>query len=234
MTAPKPDTFAQLLSLLAHDLRNPLSALQSNLTYLDSLLVDASTDAREAFADAQVSCDGLNALIDSVELLAQVVAEPRSYDVAPCDFAGAVAEALSRCAALGRSYEVLLAPPPPSTPMLALAHREMLVRAVVYVITNAIQHSPAGGTVRLALEPGTEQLRLIVIDQGDRLNPELEEVAFTPEGQIHSKATRGGRYSRGLGLLCARVCARATGAALVVADVEGATNAFSLAVPRAG
>src|SRR6186713_225154 len=55
----------ELLGLLAHDLRNPLSALHSNLGYLDTVLSSHDDEAREAVEDGVVSCDGLSHVIDN-------------------------------------------------------------------------------------------------------------------------------------------------------------------------
>ncbi|MBM4364480.1 MAG: HAMP domain-containing histidine kinase, partial [Deltaproteobacteria bacterium] len=66
----------ELLALVAHDLRNPLSALHSNLGFLRSVLDDADPDAREAIDDGLVSCDGLAQIIDNLDLLAGALREP--------------------------------------------------------------------------------------------------------------------------------------------------------------
>src|SRR6186713_3605789 len=72
----------ELLGLLAHDLRNPLSALHSNVGYLGSLSDKYDDDAREAIADALLSCDGLRIIIDSVEILSHVLTEATGFDPA--------------------------------------------------------------------------------------------------------------------------------------------------------
>src|SRR5262245_13794222 len=63
----------ELIGLLAHDLRNPLSALHSNLGYLEAVLPSDEGEAREAVEDGVVSCDGLSHVIDNVDLLGQIL-----------------------------------------------------------------------------------------------------------------------------------------------------------------
>src|SRR5690606_13210231 len=46
-----PRLIGELLGLLAHDLRNPLSALHSNLGYLDAVLASRDEEVREAIED---------------------------------------------------------------------------------------------------------------------------------------------------------------------------------------
>src|SRR5690606_3048732 len=67
------EVLGELLGLLAHDLRNPLSALHSNVGYLGSLSERYDDDAKEAIADALLSCDSLRTVIDSVEILSHVL-----------------------------------------------------------------------------------------------------------------------------------------------------------------
>jgi len=55
--------------------------------------------------------------------------------------------------------------------------------------------------------------------------------AFSAEGQVASKAM--GRYSRGLGLLCARLAADASGAELAARASEDGTSVLSLSLTAA-
>ena len=70
-----PDTIAHLLRMLAHDLRNPLSALHSNCAFLGSAPEPRSEEEREAIADALVSCDSLQSLVDGLDLLSRALRE---------------------------------------------------------------------------------------------------------------------------------------------------------------
>ena len=48
-----------LLGLFAHDLRNPLSALHSNVSFLASVVNAGDTEAHEALEDVAASSDAL-------------------------------------------------------------------------------------------------------------------------------------------------------------------------------
>ena len=72
-----------------------------------------------------------------------------------------------------------------------------------------------------------------VRDSGSPLAEDLRETAFTAEGQVAAKARANSRYSRGMGLYCARLAAKLCGAEIVVLDTSArAGNAFQLALPR--
>ena len=64
---PDPELVGELLGLFAHDLRNPLSALQSNASYLEST-PGIDQDSLEAIADLLVACDGLAHIIDNLDV----------------------------------------------------------------------------------------------------------------------------------------------------------------------
>jgi hypothetical protein len=86
--------------------------------------------------------------------------------------------------------------------------------------------------VKVALEQGKEELCVLVSDAGQRLDDKHRSVAFSAEGQILAKGIAGGRYSRGLGLLCADICARLAGGRVEAGEAESA-NVFRLCFRRA-
>ena len=91
------ELIGELLGLLAHDLRNPLSALHSNLGYLDTVLSSQDEEAREAVEDGVVSCDGLSHVIDNVDLLGQVLRGGLRVQKSPSPAAALIAGAVERC-----------------------------------------------------------------------------------------------------------------------------------------
>ncbi|HEY6728810.1 MAG TPA: HAMP domain-containing sensor histidine kinase [Polyangiaceae bacterium] len=227
------DVLGELLGLLAHDLRNPLSALHSNVGYLGSLSDSYDEDAKEAIADALLSCDGLRTVIDSVEILSHVLTGTTGFDRAGFGLGALIQEAASGTRPLAKSHEVELETSEScsTTNARVVAHRDMSYRALTGLIRNSIQHAPPGSIVQVSLEEDPQACRVLVSDDGTPLNQQIIETAFTAVGQITSKSLRGGRYSRGLGLYCAKVCAELAGTdASFRADAP--TNTFVFSAPR--
>jgi signal transduction histidine kinase len=216
------ETLSELLSLLAHDLRNPLSALQSNVGFLSSLISRDNGDAHEAIADAVLSCDGLAYIIDSLETLAQQLGTAPALDKGPFALGPMLEEAVHRCESLAVSHEVELQLDEGSRARTerVLAHRDMASRALSALVRNAIQHAPLGSSVRVSTAPVKDRWVVSVIDDGQALLDAISEEAFTAHGQIKTKSLSGGRYSRGLGLFCARFCAESAGARVGVGRAE--------------
>lgn len=202
-----------LLGLFAHDLRNPLSALHSNVSFLGSVIAASDTEAHEALEDVAASSDALGHITDNLELFALALdgAGPRE----PLEFAlrELLREAAQKCRRFAESYRVRLEVEVDSAgDMRALANRDMLLRSLCNLIRNSVQHAGEAGKVQVnAFRDGAE-LVIGVTDSGVALGPEMAERAFTAEGQLSTKNVSGGRYSRGLGLYAARIAAEIAGA----------------------
>lgn len=223
-----------LLALIVHDLRNPLSALHSNASFLQSARDTTSSDVKEALEDVSASCEALGHIIDNVELLALALRGERRFERSSFSARELITEVMARSRSLATSYAVRLEFVVSADADLKLsANREMLGRALGNLIKNSIQHAQEGVPVRISVrvEPGS--VVLLIEDGGVPISPDFWEKAFSAEGQVSAKGLLGARYSRGVGLYAARLAADAAGAEVrAVAPPSGAGNAFELSVAR--
>lgn len=227
-------TIGELLALITHDLRNPLSALHSNLGFLESALGGADDDSREALVDALVSCDGLLHIIDNLELLAQRLRGSASPSSGPVALGALVSTVVDATRAMAQSHGVtlLLTPNPEATALLVDSNRDFLARAVANVIRNAVQHG-ASGAVHVGIEQrGGDRAIVWVTDSGTPLAGTQTDSAFLARGQIDAKATGKGRYSRGLGLFSAALAASGAKATLLADSSAGSRFEISIALAR--
>lgn len=243
------ETVGRLLALVAHDLRNPLSAIHSNLGFLSSTLLDepgsvaTSSDhqeeVRDALSDGLISCEGLTHMIDNIETLGQVLRgaqpPPRQTILA----ADVVQDAVNRCVPVAESYGIKLERVRSSSDLAhtnVFAAREYTCKALGNLIRNAVQHSSPGQTVSIALRggKGAERLQIIVEDQGTPILPETMASLFSATGQVRAKGASDGRYSRALGLYVARLGAE-LGGGQVSAEMapNSVTNTLILDLPLA-
>ena len=221
----------QLIALVAHDLRNPLSALHSNVSFVASSTDVGDPERQEALDDAGVSCEALAHIIDNLDVVSQFLLGRRQASRIRISAAGVVSEVISRCERIARSHGVLLHVPREalSADIYVRSNREMLARSLSNLVCNSIQHG-GGGTIRVALSVDKLDCQIVVADGGAPVTQELRDCAFTAQGQVAAKSSGGGRYSRGLGLFVATVAAEAAGAR-VLATEENGHNAFVLFVP---
>lgn len=207
-----PGTTAQLLALLAHDLRNPLSALHSNVGYLSAMLGGGDQDIVEALADARVSCDSLVMIIDNLELLGRVLGEAPAPGKTRLALAPVVDAVVQQHRGLAQSHGTSIELAAVDRGIQVDSNREMLSRALGNLICNAIQYSPTGSPISVKAMSSSGTCVVSVSDRGPAFDQSLGELAFTAAGQSELKSASGGRYGRGLGLFAAQVAAAAAGA----------------------
>lgn len=226
-----PDVLAALLGLVAHDLRNPLSALQSNVGFLKSILPEDDQDASDALSDCQASCQSLVEIIDNLEILGHELRGTGRLELAPVAMQNLVEEVVQRLEPVARSHEtrITLADEQPLPAVTVTAHREMLTRALSNLVQNAIQHGGRSG-VRVSVGVAGGACTVRVEDAGAPVASELLDAAFSASGQLVAKSERGGRYGRGLGLFSAAVAARAAGAEVRASSTESG-SLLELVVP---
>jgi signal transduction histidine kinase len=215
------------LGILAHDLRNPIAALLSNVGYLNMAAEDFSADVRETLVDLELSIEALARMTGVLELLAGdlLQAAPRrpagpfspalSLDAI---WAGAVRAAKSHDLNIAKGLVV------PNRAIGSEAGVQIALQALVH---NSIMCSPARSTVVVSIESRATQVVIAVEDTGPPLAPIYRRSAFTLAGPTQTKGKIDGRYSRGLGLYVAGREAALSGADLVVADVPRG-NRFEL------
>ena len=220
-----------LLGLFAHDLRNPLSALHSNVSFLGSVVSGSNTEAHEALEDVAASSDALGHITDNLELFAIALdgAKPREAHEFPVR--EVLREAAQKSRRFAESYRVTLEVDAESAGALrARANRDMVVRSLSNLIRNAIQHAGETGKVSVRASRENADVMISVTDSGLPLSAEMAEQAFTAEGQLSTKNVSGGRYSRGLGLYAARIAAHVAGATVRGGSAPATEAQFDLCV----
>lgn len=227
---PTGETIGALLALLAHDLRNPLSALRSNLGFVEGGLDLSDTDTKEALDDTYVSCDSLLRIIDNLELLGR---ELRGDPPQPSSLSltGLVEEVVKSHRSLAASHgvELALRPPEAGDGPWVRCEREGLLTAVANLVRNAIQHGGSGSIVRVSCGfSDSDECFVQVKDKGVSIPAELREMAFTASGQLAAKKNSKTRYGYGLGLYAAAAGAARAGAKVTVDEAPDGGNQVTL------
>jgi signal transduction histidine kinase len=219
------------LALLAHDLRNPLSALLTNVNFVRGAVVSEAIEVQDALSDSALSCAILAFFIGNLDVLGRSLSEappPRRPTVAGPAVRDAAARLGQYAALLG--VEVQIAPGPPT--MTLLVDPAFFGRALDNLIANALQYSPTKGKIQIEWTAEKDRGVVTVIDDGPRVPVELREMALEAEGQTAAKQRYDARYGRGLGLYCAAEAARISGAEVVIGE-RGGHSALEISAPLA-
>jgi K+-sensing histidine kinase KdpD len=210
----------ELLALLAHDLRNPLAALLTNISFVRSTLKPGATEVEEALSDSALSCAMLAFFVGNLDVLGRSLSDsspPRRPTFARRAVSDAVLRFGPHATLLGVRVEVL---PGPHVPTV-LVDPGFFGRALDNLIANALQYSPPKGTVEIECLVRGDRGVVIVTDEGPTVPVELRELALLAEEQTQAKQRYEARYGRGLGLYCAAEAARIAGAEVVIGEHRG-------------
>ena len=176
------DTVAKLETLVgsqqafvadaSHQLRTPLTAMRLRLENLER---DVAAGGRAGLDAALAEVDRLGELVEA--LLALARADAGAAAAEPVDLAELVADRVDAWAALAAESGVELRAAAVAVPAV-LAGRARVEQVLDNLIANAIEASPAGGTVTVGLARRDGGVELTVADEGPGLGAEERERAF--------------------------------------------------------
>jgi signal transduction histidine kinase len=211
----------ELSAVVAHEVRNPLAVIFNSLGSLRKLAIP-TPDAKVLLDIVAEEAARLNRIVSDLLDFAKPYASHPRPALLDAILRGAVEGA--RRAAPESSVEVHVRRGEGSTDLVVDA--TMLQQALGNLILNAIQASPAGGSVevRVELEADASRLRFDVVDQGPGVD--AAEVARIFQPFFTTKAT-----GTGLGLAVVRRIADALGGTVRAARGEHGGSIFSLVVP---
>lgn len=207
-------TLSELLRVMAHDLRNPLSALVTNLHYLSGTTKGMDADSREALGDSVSLCDVLERLITNLDVLAR--GDERGRQRFPTSLLQVAQTVCKRQRPQAASSGIELVLEENGEDMLVMVERELFTLAAENMVANALEHAPSSTKVRVRAGMHDGQAALMVFDDAPPVPVELREQAVSLQGQGRTARAPETRYGRGLGLLCADLAARGSGGKLTL------------------
>jgi signal transduction histidine kinase len=219
------------LALLAHDLRNPLAALLTNVNFVRSAVKPGATEFEDALSDSALSCAILAFFIGNLDVLGRSLTDS-SPPRRPTPARQALTEAALRFGPQATLVGVEIETVSGSQAPVLFVDPGFFGRALDNLIANALQYSPPKGKIRIECSARDDRGVLIVTDDGPKVPVELRGTALTAEGQTPAKQRYEARYGRGLGLYCAAEAARIAGAEVVIGESNG-RSALQISAPLA-
>jgi signal transduction histidine kinase len=208
---------------LAHEVRNPLTAIRIDLQRADEKL-DAESSLRVPIRRALGQVERLDATVTGALRLARSgqVGDGMVDVLVPLDAAMHAAE--PELARSGATLEVAF---PPQAGLFVRGDAAALEQLFLNLLLNAAQSLDDGGTIRVAVEDGDGTVRVAIRDAGRGMSPEVRARLFEPFYTTRADGT-------GLGLPLARRIARAHGGEIDVESAPGAGTTVVVRLPRAG
>jgi signal transduction histidine kinase len=219
-----------LVSMIVHDLRNPLTAV---LGYLQMLSAKTENPSHAAL-NPQVK-KALNSSVrcrDILEGLLQVrLLEEGRLPIEPVDVdLGQLVEgAVSAVEGLAISESVRFQLRLQDCPTISL-DPNLVRRAVENLLSNAIRYSPTDSTVTVSVGRTLEGTTIQVADHGPGIPDELKHELFQKFGSVEARMASK-RRGVGLGLYMVKLVMQAHGGRATVADEKDGGSVFSLVFP---
>jgi len=217
------------LSLITHDLRQPLAAITTMADWL-SLALRSPGDAQqlEAIAAIQRSAASMASMIQELVESASLEAGELVLDRQPADLLALVRGAATLVGVDGGSDRIQLHLPAGTLHLPLDANR--LERALVNLLGNALKYSPAPEPVALRVLVAGTEVQVAVSDRGAGIPP-----ADLP--RIFDRFFRGPAHRRerglGLGLYITRLIVEAHGGRIAAESTVGHGTTVTFTLPLA-
>jgi signal transduction histidine kinase len=215
-----------ILSIVAHDLRNPLNTISMTLALLRQ---DAPPRDAPQLDRIGRAMHRMNRLVGDL-LDASALDEGRLRVTLRPEFAAGIAREAADAAALvarapaSRIEHDLLEPD-----VRVSADRDRLIQVLSAVLANALKFSPEGATVRLAVSRQGDAGVFVVADRGQGIDPAHLERIF----ERHYKENPASRDGTGLGLFIARGIVEEHRGTIRIESEPGHGTIVSVAIPLA-
>jgi signal transduction histidine kinase len=221
----------EFLSMMSHDLRTPLNAVNG---YTDLLLLGVRGELNEAQAkDVQRIQDAgkfLLGLINDILSFAKVELGKSELDVRAVDLNAALAQAEILIGNRFAEAGVDFVREPLSERLVVRADVDRFEQIVLNLLTNAAKFTDPGGRVTLSAMRDGPSVLVRVKDTGRGIPENRLEDIFRPLTQVNPDVDRR-KGGIGLGLAIGRELARSMHGDLTVTSEVGRGSEFTLALP---
>jgi excisionase family DNA binding protein len=228
----------EFLSVVAHEIRNPLTALRGNLQLLDRRIRRGSRD------DIDSEVKRIGTVIEQVDRIAELVS--RMLDISRADLGKLdIAVAETDASALVQSVVNEVSGTDPlrdvrvtAPERLPVVWDEMRIQQVLTnLLTNAMRYAPEGPIEINLSNKDSETVALTVRDHGQGVPRRIRQRLFKQyyqfdDGQDDRETALDGSRGMGIGLYISARLVREHGGRLEVDDADGGGAIFSVTLPR--
>lgn len=223
----------RLVSVWAHELKTPLTVVQSYLEILTGDLDDGLSDEQLSFLNiTKESVLRLRRLVlDLVDIIGfrsgHLSVEPATVDVAVL-----LDEIFGEMQPLAASAEIDLVHERPAIRVAIRADADRVSQIVRNLLDNAFKFTPPGGRVIVRTRVERDWVIIDVADNGIGIRPSDLDRVFVEFVQLKRRGARRKQRGSGLGLAISQRIAEAHGGIIEVESEVDAGSTFSVRLPR--
>ena len=219
-----------LISMIYHDLRSPLSNIVSSLDVFDAMLPkDGDPAFRSLLNIALRSTERIqrltNSLLDMSRLesgqpvVHRVSASPVTLAVDAIDAVSPVAETKNQIINLKL----------PANPPTLMIDADMIRRVLINLLENAVKYSPPDGEITLGAEFVEQQTKIWIQDSGPGISADEQEYIFDKFTRLNPE---GDQKGFGLGLAYCRLAIEGHGGRIWVESEPNQGARFTFTLPH--
>jgi signal transduction histidine kinase len=216
----------QLVDIVNHELRTPLSALLGHAELLQDL--DLPEHARSSVAAIVRAGERLMDLAAAVSELTELDAVTGRLERLPVDLVGLADEVAADFTRRAAQRDVAIRVLSSNAEVCALLDAEKLRSALVALVKNAVEHTSVGSLVDIEISTDTHVVWIDVKDQGPGIPGDRRADVLGPVERTYTEIPK-----RGLGLAIADDVARLHGGTLTLHDNEPGGLCARLELPLA-
>ncbi|WP_432821193.1 hybrid sensor histidine kinase/response regulator [Trichloromonas sp.] len=196
---------ADLVSMLVHDMRSPLTGISGFTDVLaEGILGQVSTEQRDALKNIQGGCDQLLQLIDDILDYSKLEAGKMKVSLSPLNLGPLVHQVINPLSAVFAENGLALTIDIPACTPQVLADEKQLSRVFANLLSNAAKFTPQGGQVTISVQSegccpetrGTRCLCITITDTGCGIPAEQQKILFNRYEQLPTATV----YRKGTGL----------------------------------
>jgi len=217
----------EFFQMAVHDLRAPLSAIvvYSELL-MNRVLGDLEDRQVEQIGTIHRNCVQLIRMAEDVLASAQVRAGKLELDLQPVDLVAMARDAVTALLGLAQAKNVSIDIVERAIPCVP-ADLDKISRAFCNILGNAIKFTPAGGTISVEFEMGSDEVTIAITDDGPGISPEKRDLVFAK----FQRGEHGGEKGHGLGLTIARYFLDLHGGRILIDGRRNRGSTFLIGLP---
>lgn len=220
----------QFVGMAAHDLRNPLQAIQS---YCEILLDERNLASPQEHAEFLTDIHALSkfmlGMVNNLLSVSAIESGQLRLDLRQVDLAALLQKNIARNRLLAARKQIDLALEIEAVPPLLLDPAR-IEQVLDNLIGNAVKFSAPGTRVSVRLLQEERGILITVQDQGPGIAAAEMEKLFKPFGRASSRTT-GGERSTGLGLVIVKRIVEGHGATIWIESAPGQGSTFFVCFP---
>lgn len=220
----------QFTANAAHELRSPLASLLSTVEALLRLPPANLPQIQAMLPTIERQGRRLSQLIADLLLLTSLEQNPSTKPFQPCCLNDLISDLTEEFLELAVAADIDLTSQVPKLEIYVLGHESQLYRLVSNLIANAIQHTPAGGSISVGLELRDRTAIITVKDTGIGIPLDQQTRIFDRFYRVDQDRSRktGGT---GLGLAIANAITHFHQGYLTVNSAPGVGSLFTIHLP---